>query len=670
MDHNQRKALWTGLFLLAMLAAVAGISAAQTADDPVVARIIELGRQDNRTMTWIDIATNRFGGRYTGSDTYTNAAVWAAWQFRQWGLPAELDEAGEVPVGFNRGPWSGRMVQPSEKALYFSTPSYTAGTRGIQRGPAVMAPAKEEEVDGMKEALRGAWVLLPKESDGMARDGRREYKMPPLVQKMYEAGILGTIQPAKEPFRMMNGTTPSWEELPVLPDIKLDDAQYQEIKALVEKGERVELEFDIRNWFKMGPVKYHSVVAWIRGTDFPDEWVVMGGHLDCYDAATGAVDNASGFGPGMEAMRLLQAAGAKPKRSIMMILFAAEENGILGADAFLRRRPGLEGRITAMINRDGGPSAITGARVPASWYGEFERFTAPLKNLNPDFPFELIRDDYPRVRSERLAGSDSSAFSMRGVPTLSLSSKTDYNYGRAWHTLHDTYNELVPYAGHLRHTAVVQAVLAYGLANLNTLLSREGLFLPDGLYADLTTAKGRLIVSLDYTTNPLFTAQFIRLLEGVPKKDGAPPAPAFNPGQRQEEPPPIGKVMAVKDGTVQLVIESDVQKSLPAVELPWPAPSAEAFSQAGIFGLISANGVLITAGPVTGELKPAVPLGKVIAGGDVVRALQPGDAWSRGRIVRVGDAAKNFKTDEESFQALLKKAQESAAPKKGGKKSR
>ena len=73
--------------------------------------------------------------------------------------------------------------------------------------------------------------------------------------------------------------------------------------------EPVELEFDIRNWFKMGPVPYHNVVAVIPGTTHKDEWVVLGAHFDSFDGGTGAVDDGSGFSPGMEAMRLIKMAG-------------------------------------------------------------------------------------------------------------------------------------------------------------------------------------------------------------------------------------------------------------------------------------------------------------------------------------------------------------------------
>ena len=123
-----------GVIVLASVAA-APQAPVHPAADAVVRKIIELGTNDNRVMVWNDYASNRFGGRESGTNAYNDATAWAVWQFRQWGLEAELDEAGEVPVGFNRGPWFGKMVAPVEKALSFGTPSFTAGTKGVERGP-------------------------------------------------------------------------------------------------------------------------------------------------------------------------------------------------------------------------------------------------------------------------------------------------------------------------------------------------------------------------------------------------------------------------------------------------------------------------------------------------------------------------------------------------------
>jgi len=671
------------ILLLALVISVSSGSAQvfpQSQDDPVLKKIIELGTTDNKVMTWLDTITNRFGGRFTGSDAYNNATAWALWQFKQWGVEAALDEVGEVPVGFNRGPWSGKMIKPAEKSLYFGTPSMTAGTKGVQRGPVAIAPEKEDQVEAVKDKIKGAWVLIPGESNGMARDGRRVYAMSPLTKKLYEAGALGTIQLTKEPIRALDGLVQKWDDLPVLPDIRLTEAQYNEIKGYVEKGEPVELEFDIRNWFFMGPVKYHNVVAWIPGTTYPEETIVLGGHFDSYDGSTGAVDNGSGSMLAMEAIRILAASGAKPKRTIMAVLFAAEEQGLVGSQAWLKHNPAKEPKVVVMFNRDSTPAAIIGATVPASWHADFTKIAAPLLNLNPKFPFELLKTDYPSAKPERPSGTDSSAFAMQGIPTLNMRVRSEYPYQRAWHTLLDTYNEVVPYADYLQHSALVYAVLSYGIANLDQPLPRKDVFLPDGLYADITTAAGRIIASLDYKNAPVHAAQFIRIIEGPSGQ--APAGPGGPPPQAQAKPPaqpaqaapagqrgggpggpggqralaqPVGKVTAVSGSVINAAIVSDIQKSVPAVALPKELNPAIKHDGPGVLGMNGPNLFYLTLRRTPGFDGRYPALGKVVAGQDVLAKLKLNDVIQSVRILRSGQAARDFKTDPESFKKLLEK---------------
>ncbi len=685
---------------LMALAAAAGLQApAQTQEDPIVRRIIELGTTDNQVMTWNDYASNRFGGRETGTNAYTDATAWAVWQFKQWGLEAELDEVGEVPVGFNRGPWFGKMIKPAEKSLFFGTPSFTAGTKGVQRGPVVILKADPysipgrnatpenvekkraavqqaiAEVNANKSAYKGAWVLIPGENTGFGRDGRRgtpEYAdsqlIPPLTQAMVDAGALGTIQLAKtEPFRMLDGYVPSWDKLPVLPDIKLADNQYNEIKALAEKGEPVELEFDIRNWFKMGPVKYHNVVATLRGTTYPDEYVVIGGHFDCFSGATGGVDDGSGFAPGMEAIRLIKAAGAQPKCSIIFMLFAAEENGLVGSQSWLKKHPEIQPRIVMMINRDGSPSVITGASVPETWYADFQEITAPLTNLNPKWPFRLEKA-MPRAHATSPGGTDSSSFEMVSVPTLNFRTQTNYNYQHAWHTLYDTYSELVPYTEQQKHSALVTAVVAYGAANLDKPLTHEGVYLADGIYADIAIGAVdsplHIMTSLDYVNAPLQTANFIRIVEGKgPARGtrGAGPGPAGpggggrgGPGGGRGGPPgpPIGTV-DVKDGLISGIVVSDVQKTVAIPSLPTTPNAALKHGASGILGVSGPNGFYLTLQQNPALDKKFTAIGKVIAGLGSLPEVKAGDAVGSIRITRVGQAARDFKTDDEAFNKLL-----------------
>jgi len=676
---------------IAAMSAAAPQKPAKAAVDPVVAKIIELGTTDNRVMTWNDYASNRFGGRETGTNAYTDTAEWAAWQFRQFGLQVELDEAGEVPVGFNRGPWFGKMIKPAEKSLYFGTPTFTAGTKGRQRGPVAILKsdpfsipgrnAKPEDVEKKRAAVeaaiaevkanpaafKGAWVLIPGENTGFARDGRKgtpEYSdsqlIPKLTSVLVEAGAFGTIQSSKtDPFRMLDGYVASWDKLPQLPDIKLAEGQYKEIKGLAEQGQTVELEFDIRNWFKMGPVKYHSVVATLRGTEFPDEYVVLGGHLDCFSSGTGAIDDGSGFAPMAEAIRLIQAAGGKPKRSIVVILFAAEEQGLVGSQAWLRNHPGIADKIVMMINRDGSPSAITGASVPETWLADFKTITAPLVSLNPKWPFKLERG-VPRAHATSPGGTDSSSFEMQSVPTLRFLTQSDFNYNHTWHTLDDLYDELAPYAAHQQESALVTAVVAYGVANLAKPLTRQGVYLADGLYADIAIGTGdspaHIMTTLDFVNAPLQTADLIRVVEGKGGERGpgfgrGPGGPPMGPGPRPEI-PPIGKI-DVKDGLVTGLVVSDVQKTVAIPSLPLTPNAAIKNDGPGVIGLTGPNAFYLTLRQRSGLDKTATALGRTIAGLDLLKTFKKGDPIRSIRILRVGQAARDFKTDDESFKKLL-----------------
>jgi Zn-dependent M28 family amino/carboxypeptidase len=260
----------------------------------------------------------------------------------------------------------------------------------------------------------------------------------------------------------------------------MDEHQFAEIKQMIIERQRVELEFDIRNFFRMGPVKYHNVIGIIPGTEYPDEYVIMGGHLDSFDVATGAVDNGCGVTRAMEAARLIMAAGGKPKRTILVCLWAGEEFGILGAAHWVERYKDRLPKISNMFNWDYGSTVITGISVSEAMWDDMEKICQPINDINPDFRFEK-RNRKPRRKSTRLGGTDSSAFSMMGVPTMGFSGTDpkgyDFSYDEIWHTENDYFQKSI--AEYQEHSAIVMAVIVYGVANLDHLLSRDGYYLPD-----------------------------------------------------------------------------------------------------------------------------------------------------------------------------------------------
>lgn len=470
--------------LLSLLAVVmlAGSWTGLSAQDKVVKKIIETGTTDNKTMEHADWLANRIGGRIVGSPALTHAEAWVKEQFESWGLDVMVQEAGEINVGFYRGPWSGRMLSEDGMALHFGTPAYTSGTKGKQAGPVFIEPKNQREFDRMKGALKGSWVLLNKTSNGMAFDWR-ENSDTLFYRDMVEAGIAGFIRSAKLPLRVMYDRAHCYEltmeTLPTVCDIILDEDQFEIIKKKVLRKDLFQLEFDIRNHFYRGPVKYHNIIGILRGSKYPKEYVMAGGHLDSYDIAGGAVDDGNGASVTLEAARLMATSGAKPKRTILFCIWTAEEFGLLGSKYFVENNTVPLDKISNYINRDGGPLCATSVTVPPAMYEDYVEVCKPILNLNPEFPFTVNkREGDPQPRPTRAGGSDHAYFAKNGVPTLSFreSDPKGYNfeYGEIWHTERDIYNKLIP--EYLEHSAVVEAVVLYGLANLDHLLSREGLY--------------------------------------------------------------------------------------------------------------------------------------------------------------------------------------------------
>ena len=491
----------------------------------VVNQIIEISKTDNQTMNHLDVLANRIGGRPIGSDAYQQAVVWTATLFTNWGLEVDIQEVGELPVGFNRGPWFGKMLDDDGMTLHFATPSYTSGTKGVQRGHVVAEPRTRSQFENMKGKLKGAWVLISGTNDGWPidyserADERRKdiiaqnekisryndsitrinranpdktpiplkelnENTPALFYKeMVEAGILGIIQSSTVPIRALYSRN-VWDmdfynNLPQVPDIKLDENQYKIIAQKVKERRYFLLEFDIRNHFRPGPIKYHNVIGMIRGSEFPDEYVMTGGHLDAFDVATGSVDCGTGVAPNLEAARLIMAAGGKPRRSILFCLWTGEEFGLLGSKYWVEQNEEKWPKISNYFNRDGGPTVANSLTVPPAMYDDFAKAAEQLNDINPDLPFTLTRrtGEAP-PQPTRAGGSDHAYFTINGMPAISFGTGDpkgyDFLYNEIWHTERDTYNMSIP--EYMEHTSVVTAIVVYNLAMQEKILSREGLY--------------------------------------------------------------------------------------------------------------------------------------------------------------------------------------------------
>ncbi len=176
---------------------------------------------------------------------------------------------------------------------------------------------------------------------------------------------------------------------------------------------------------------------------------------------------------------LLMLQQGKPKRSIVVCLWAAEEFGLFGSKHWVESNKDKLPKISNYFNRDSGPTVATGITVTEEMYADFEKICKPLNTINPEFPFTLVKRTQPaRPKPTTAGGSDHAYFAMNGVPTFSFdipdAKGYDFNYQEIWHTERDTYTKSIP--EYQEHTSVVTAVVVYGVANLDHLLNRNGLY--------------------------------------------------------------------------------------------------------------------------------------------------------------------------------------------------
>lgn len=487
-------------------------------------KIAELGATENPTWDYLSTLTGRFGGRVLGSSSYENAAAWLLHEFKKLGIEAHLEEGGEVPVGFDRGPWFGKVMGKENFELHFATPSCTSGTNGRVRGHVVIEPQSQREFDAIKSKVKGAWVLVSGtnggwpiylnakedsireeikaknaeiEKENMAlmekartegkrpnRDEMKKYETRPglYARELLAAGALGFVQSSELPIRtlydrpMMEDMSVTFDNLPTHADIKLEAAQYDKIYAAVKNKQDIWMEFDIRNHFRLGPIKWHNVVATIPGTKHPEETVIISGHLDAYDSGTGAVDCGTGIGALLGAANLIAKSGVKPKRTIKFVAFGGEEFGLWGAYAYCKKHEKELKNIVNLFNRDGGPTACTGISVPESWMKDIEKIAEPMKNLW-DFEFKVEKSE-PRKKITQPGGTDATVFGMNGVPIIGLTNADYKGYGfeyqEIWHTENDILNK--SFQDYMEQAATATAMMTVGIATLDKALPREGVY--------------------------------------------------------------------------------------------------------------------------------------------------------------------------------------------------
>jgi hypothetical protein len=504
--------------------AQAGVAAEEPVDLDAVTKIRNEGFHHSQVMDLAWHLTEAVGPRLTGTPQSLEAHEWAEATFVEWGLTSWLEE-----YDFGRS-WAMeriqvRMIAPYVQPLEALPEAWSVGTDGPVRGRVVQATLEsEEDLEQWTGKLDGAIILLegvkePEQIDAdlferwdgealqelemydIPSDGRggwrqrmlKRFKFWQRLASFYEEeGVVATVEPSSRDNGVvrLSGSSSKRDSATAVgvPALVMATEQYNRLVRLLDNDVEPELEIDVEvQWFEDG--KGINTLAEIQGTDLADQNVMVGAHLDSWHAGTGATDNAGNCAVVMEALRILEATGLKPRRTIRAGLWSGEEQGFLGSRDYVTRHlatrpeptdpeqlalptwareatwpieplPGFS-KVSAYFNTDYGAGRIRGlyAQENAAVVPIFEAWLAPFADLGAD-----------NVTMETAGGTDHLTFDRVGVPGFQFI-QDDMDYSRTHHSNVDTYDHLNP--EDMKQSAVILASVIWQAANRDQPLPRK-----------------------------------------------------------------------------------------------------------------------------------------------------------------------------------------------------
>jgi hypothetical protein len=452
-------------------------------DDAVVERIWEEGIERSMTPVLAQALMDSIGPRLAGSPELDAARAWLLAVYESWGVPAREEEYGTWR-GWRQGPLHVDLVAPRSQALEAELLAYSPGNEGPVEGDVVVPPAglTEESAARWLETVAGKYVLTsppepmcraPQELEQYARpetvtrlDSLRQALQEEMTERMRaisrsprdrqraleDAGAAGIVTSVWSGGWGVNKVFSAGTRLVPAIDVSCED--YGMLFRMVEAGQepRIRVHAEAED---LGEVPQFNVIAELRGTELPEEYIVLSAHLDSWHAGTGATDNGTGTIMMLEAMRILKAAYPSPRRTIVVGHWGAEEMGLIGSRSFVEDHPEIIEGLQVAFNQDNGTWRVE--RIEGQGFIGAGSHIARWMSLVPREISDHVTLEFPGAQNNQ--GSDHSSFVCMGAPAFRLQSNYDEYRQYTWHTNRDTYDKIV--FDDLKENATLAAMLAY-----------------------------------------------------------------------------------------------------------------------------------------------------------------------------------------------------------------
>ncbi len=471
-------------------------------------QLIAEAKNGSQIMANLTYLSDTIGPRLTGSAALKRANDWTADKMRAYGLSNVHLEGWTIPVGWERGRASLRIVEPNNgRSLTVAAMGWTPGTKGKVNGEVVVLKARSAaELAPYKGKLKNAVVLRgepatirPVTESGFGsprpradakgdkkgdKKGDRKAEVPvplrrergypsptfrrELAEFLRTEGVAALLMDAGKPHGLLN-MTGAWRGDDrvsggePLPSLFVAHEHYAQLYRLATRPApaKTRVEVEIENQFIPGPVAVYNTVGEIRGSEKPDEIVVLGAHLDSWDLGQGTTDNGTGSCVVLEAARVLGKSGIRPRRTIRFVLFTGEEQGLHGSKEYVKRHTDEMAKTSMALVHDTGTGRVLGIGLQGR------------ETLKPIMEKELVslkELGVTEIDLRGMGGTDHLSFEKVNVPGFAVrQDPAEYRFSH--HSQSDTLDKARE--PDLIQGTQVMAVAALRVANLPELLPRE-----------------------------------------------------------------------------------------------------------------------------------------------------------------------------------------------------
>ena len=486
-----RQLLAAALFLM-----MPALASAQSfaIDDPIVRAIWTEGTDRSQVERLAQTLADSIGPRLTGSPGMESSQEWIVANYHAWGIDARNERYGTWK-GWRRGYTHLDLIRPRTRSLDAMLLAWSPGTERAVEAQAILLPEPGDDLAAWRRRARGKFVLtsFPQPTcrpttqwtefggDSMSARLTRDVAAQRDAWNERVSALVATSDSLNNHLLSLGVAgvvTSNWtggygahrvfgvRENARVPFVAVDCEDYGLIARLAANGQGPTLRLDARAE-NLGTVPVANTIGVIRGSELPDEYVMLSAHLDTWDGASGATDNGTGTVIMMEAMRILRAVYPNPRRTIMVGHWSGEEQGLNGSRAFTHDHPEIVAGLQALFNQDNGTGAITRVSMQGLTRAG-SRFVHWLSYV----PAELSgRIDLTIPGTPGGGGSDYASFVCHGAPGFSLGADSWDYFATTWHTNLDTFDKVA--LQNVRENAILVATLAYAASEDPERVGRE-----------------------------------------------------------------------------------------------------------------------------------------------------------------------------------------------------